>query len=205
MVVQTQISRIAQRRPERQLRRHPRPCLDDRRVYEALNEGRSINSGDTSSNAGGYCTPHMRSTKAGASTPATRKCVRALCAQRRPEHQLRRHATRTSSASPSTLNEGRSINSGDTFPVRALSGPLCGLRRHATRFVTLARSTKAGASTPATPGPGHVLRSPVVRRALNEGRSINSGDTRASSGIRSTFYYRQWTLNEGRSINSGDT
>ena len=61
------------------------------------------------------------------------------------------------------------------------------------------RSTKAGASTPATPRPP---RSPLgAHAALNEGRGINPGDTPCHP---STARPRN-PLNEGRGINPGDT
>ena len=86
-----------------------------------------------------------RSTKAGASTPATQRARHQRLsiqshAQRRPGHQPRRHSTqaliRIQSDLP--LNEGRGINPGDTRRVRLTL-------KHVRR-----RSTKAGASTPAT-------------------------------------------------------
>ena len=64
---------------------------------------------------------HDRSTKAGASTPATRQflaggALDVLDAQRRPERQPRLHSEPATSACPSiaTLNEGRSVNPGYT-------------------------------------------------------------------------------------------
>ena len=62
----------------------------------ALNEGRSLNSGDT----------RIRAVTAGTSPSA----------QRRPESELRRHhlAPMPSAITPASLNEGRSLNSGDT-------------------------------------------------------------------------------------------
>ena len=98
------------------------------RTADALNEGRSLNSGDTSTNA---------------AMTATRM---ASPAQRRPESELRRHAAiderRPLTAGP--LNEGRSLNSGDTRPLTVLDVH--------------------------PPGP------------LNEGRSLNSGDTTTGAG-----------------------
>ena len=113
-----------------------------------LNEGRGINPGDTGQNLCAVAA-HIdaRSTKAGASTPATRRC-RAPCppsmrdAQRRPGHQPRRHTRRPCGSRPesrSALNEGRGINPGDT----------------------------------ATGGGG----APTDLATLNEGRGINPGDT----------------------------
>ena len=186
----------AQRRPEHQPRRHPvfirQQVCDVPRSTKAgastpatpttarveirstspLNEGRSINPGDTSLRHNGT-TGHAG-------------------AQRRPEHQPRRHTPmpKMRMATRSPLNEGRSINPGDT------SGSLSGRGR--------------------SPSP------------LNEGRSINPGDTHLSQA--SPFFdfiaaqrrpehqprrhmppphtparFSKRPLNEGRSINPGDT
>ena len=62
------------------------------------------------------------------------------------------------------------------------------------------RSTKAGARTPATPGPPS--RRSRAPSPLNEGRGANPGDTRAS--VRATGRATS-TLNEGRGANPGDT
>ena len=106
---------------------------------QALNEGRSLNSGDTRSGSGPGFPPHA--------------------AQRRPESELRRHrcCRCTDGSSVAALNEGRSLNSGDTAPrYRTISNillaqrrPESELRRHATcpaaaRRAIGPRSTKAG-------------------------------------------------------------
>ena len=111
-----------------------------------LNEGRGINPGDTSSSSPPFwILPD---------------------AQRRPGHQPRRHLRARPARRPCsarTLNEGRGINPGDTG--RCSPRPARGWPR----------STKAGASTPATQ-----VRPPRRRRevgSLNEGRGINPGDT----------------------------
>ena len=136
---------VAQRRPEPELRRHARtwPCCGQ--PGRALNEGRSRNSGDTPQLPSRTRLRKLRSTKAGAGTPATpqdgqRYCSRACCAQRRPEPELRRHprAGARRRACASSLNEGRSRNSGDTTPSwyvrvrceRAQRRPEPELRRH---------------------------------------------------------------------------
>ena len=85
--------------------------------------------------------------------------MRLCCAQRRPGREPRRHVStrrRTSCASVS-LNEGRGANPGDTRPYP---------RR---QTLTDARSTKAGARTPATRGGRHdrVERDP--RRSTKAG------------------------------------
>ena len=85
-----------------------------RHISQTLNEGRSLNSGDTIYG----------------STALDWRGV----AQRRPESELRRHTSAGGRRTPvrSTLNEGRSLNSGDTADVH-----LVGVRG-------LTRSTKAG-------------------------------------------------------------
>ena len=110
-----------------------------------------------------------RSTKAGVRTPAT---------------PARRPGTRASSR---PLNEGRSMDSGDTEMVTATAAcfhcaqrrPEYGLRRHQDEAqeprLPPDRSTKAGVWTPAT-RPGRSAR-PATSKALNEGRSMDSGDT----------------------------
>ena len=138
----------AQRRPERQPRLHP---VGDRRRVVAC----------------------PRSTKAGASTPATRS-YRWTQTSRLP-----------------TLNEGRSVNPGYTGDPKddrarvSLRSTKAGASTPATQRVGVVlgrvprRSTKAGASTPAT----RENRSAATRwaYALNEGRSVNPGYTRILS------------------------
>ena len=63
--------RVAQRRPERQPRRHPVSLPRLATGPWALNEGRSVNPGDTQDGADMPARRSIRSTKAGASTPAT--------------------------------------------------------------------------------------------------------------------------------------
>ena len=83
------------------------------------------------------------------------------------------------------LNEGRGINPGVATVAIAQRRPGHQPRRHpseirANRALVFPRSTKAGASTPATLGE-IVVAMPVnaCRAALNEGRGINPGDTSA--------------------------
>ena len=76
----------AQRRPESELRRHHRTPGDSRRASPSLNEGRSLNSGDTS--------------------PWPRRATRTSSAQRRPESELRRHLR----TPPQGRKGGRSLN-----------------------------------------------------------------------------------------------
>ena len=91
-----------------------------------------------------------------------------------------------------SLNEGRGINPGDTAGVRFGAAG----RR--------SRSTKAGASTPATPTFDIRLRGDqLFHGTLNEGRGINPGDTRVDRWRIS--HALACPLNEGRGINPGDT
>ena len=112
----------AQRRPEHKLRRHLRARARRQRGDRALNEGRSISSGDT--RQVGHRRRHPpgalnegRSISSGDTPRGTTRPPRgSCCAQRRPEHKLRRHvpATAPPSRASHPLNEGRSISSGDT-------------------------------------------------------------------------------------------
>ena len=146
----------AQRRPERQPRRHRCPCRHTRRAQTALNEGRSVNPGDTSPIVGDILVHLRRSTKAGASTPATRRVGG-------DRDGVRVRSTKAGASTPATR--------GPRADDRTCSHP---------------RSTKAGASTPATRG-RRARRVPRVRPALNEGRSVNPGDTRHSQIVRPSF------------------
>ena len=140
----------AQRRPEFALRRHQPPVLQ-------------------------CVVVSLRSTKAGVCTPATLDAgmlhvLHHATAQRRPEFALRRHARRSrrGRARAGTLNEGRSLHSGDTGHPR-------GHPREA-----LQRSTKAGVCTPATHvGPGHVE---VVRHVRSTKAGVCTPATLAAYG-----------------------
>ena len=162
----------AQRRPEHKPRRHPVLSRAISGRPDTLNEGRSINPGDTRA-------LHAMTD------------LRARCAQRRPEHKPRRHEHgRLRGREPrSALNEGRSINPGDT---RAFGPGVDSPGRGAQR--------RPEHKPRRHPGPRR--RSPgSLPRPLNEGRSINPGDT---SCIYTNFSCAI-ALNEGRSINPGDT
>ena len=145
-------------------------------VWSPLNEGRGINPGDT-----------VRQCPVLTSPPS---------AQRRPGHQPRRHPDHRAGGGGAAwwpLNEGRGINPGDTFQNGSLTAP--SVPR------TIDRSTKAGASTPATrdrAGGGGDGWWP-----LNEGRGINPGDTFQNGSLVTVGNIA--TLNEGRGINPGDT
>ena len=158
----------AQRRPERQPRLHELGCS-----LRCNGRRRSTKAG--ASTPATLPTPAtstlapLRSTKAGASTPATppvtaRCSVTAASAQRRPERQPRLHLS------------GRLWSAVDQCAQRR---PERQPRLHRHRQVPPqhrdARSTKAGASTPAT----RLVRRPLGTpcSALNEGRSVNPGYT----------------------------
>ena len=137
-------SYLAQRRPERQPRLHSpttsgvpsthgaqrRPERQPRlhtRLPGAAGRARATLNEGRSVNPG-----YTRTAWSGMSRPAS--------AQRRPERQPRLHAPTAPGTTPvSTLNEGRSVNPGYT--------------RHPVAHPSQCqrRSTKAGASTPATP------------------------------------------------------
>ena len=233
----------AQRRPGHQPRRHARTFSRLNRSRIPFNEGRGINPGDTGPmqpneeafyNAqrrpGHQPRRHLdalsigddhldRSTKAGASTPATPRVLLVESEQRFPRSTKAGASTPATrrlgsypSSGPPALNEGRGINPGDTRPQ-------AGQNVHSP-----GRSTKAGASTPATRrrrmAPQHGLC------PLNEGRGINPGDTTPTHGSSTWALPAQRrpghqprrhrvlcgernamraSLNEGRGINPGDT
>ena len=185
----------AQRRPESELRRHACCRGPARSLPGTLNEGRSLNSGDTPPAVASFATVsaaqrrpeselrrHLHARPGGAS---------GAFAQRRPESELRRHARRSSSgAATASLNEGRSLNSGDTRRIfrthLLISGaqrrPESELRRHAPAG-TIEADTETAQRRPESELRRH-LQPVACRRhggqALNEGRSLNSGDTRGS-------------------------
>ena len=158
----------------------------------------------------------LRSTKAGASTPATPGS--GLCRPAKP-----------------SLNEGRGINPGDTsksmMPSRErLRSTKAGASTPATRILRSPasaqqpRSTKAGASTPATPWsacgmvsfsisaqrrPGHQPRRHAHDAAItlrHRARSTKAGaSTPATRASIRPAALRAGALNEGRGINPGDT
>ena len=160
----------------------------------ALNEGRSLNPGDT------------RGVRADA--PIRRG------AQRRPESEPRRHPppTRSPGNRPPALNEGRSLNPGDTVGSEGVSRgtadaqrrPESEPRRHAAMSACSAESTSSAQRRPESEPRRHRPAStstPAPPAALNEGRSLNPGDTRRRRHPRR----RRRPLNEGRSLNPGDT
>ena len=183
----------AQRRPGREPRRHlPRPHGLDRRLRRSTKAGartpatrpgrRSSSPSDCSLNEGRGANP-------GDTCPAARAVRMFVAAQRRPGREPRRHArgARGRSGPRRALNEGRGANPGDTRTrgdaacIRAALNEGRGANpgdtgRLAGRLpARAARSTKAGARTPATPGLRGTTGSPCC--SLNEGRGANPGDT----------------------------
>ena len=88
--------------------------------------------------------------------------------------------------------------------LRAQRRPESELRRHA-RYSPSACQRPTAQRRPESELRRHPDRSPDrawgCRGSLNEGRSLNSGDTRPTPRHR----HRPASLNEGRSLNSGDT
>ena len=183
-----------------------------------LNEGRGISPGDTHALVSAIGSQPPRSTKAGASAPATQRptveqFTGALDAQRRPGHQPRRHrhqlGGRTALVPHAQRRPGhqprRHLDRGCDCPLigSAQRRPGHQPRRHSDDAVerreARERSTKAGASAPATPTRDWTSRR--SRRTLNEGRGISPGDTPAP--LRDSS--RSRALNEGRGISPGDT
>ena len=115
-------------------------------------------------------TAWTRSTKAGASTPATPlKC---------------RFLDNPARMPTSTLNQGRGLNPGDTSRYRALKWLANPVRR----------STKAGASTPATQVDEGIRLTPLhvpIFKSLNQGRGLNPGDTPRGSALLSSLNFPQ--------------
>ena len=114
---------------------------------------------------------------------------------------------------PQSLNEGRSVNPGDTqgvlvvvvYPQIAQRRPERQPRRHLT-FSVRPYPPLCALNEGRSVNPGDTSCFTFYRdllTALNEGRSVNPGDTcvltRRDCGLRHN------TLNEGRSVNPGDT
>ena len=154
-------------------------------IVTTLNEGRSLNSGDTA--------------------PSVAHWSRPLIAQRRPEPELRRHppVRRGRAGGRHPLNEGRSLNSGDTpawsRPARCLASALNegrSLNSGDTGACT-SRDTDRQDLAQRRPEPElqrhscGVCRPSRQQRPLNEGRSLNSGDTAATDlGLVEDFEIR---------------
>ena len=225
---------VAQRRPGREPRRHRRRHAACGAVPGPLNEGRGANPGDTCAhrapdggdgpplNEGRGANPgdtscarirprscSVRSTKAGARTPATLEIVRAQVAPlaRSTKAGARTPATPLHLGTDGKLQD-RSTKAGARTPatrgrsaatVRRCMGaqrrpgrePRRHIQHRAGNERRLGRSTKAGARTPATPA--RRPAAPSRPRPLNEGRGANPGDTceqrvqlRLRQGDRST-------------------
>ena len=186
--------RYAQRRPGREPRRHlSSPTMANPR-RRTLNEGRGANPGDTWTPTASRGRT-IRSTKAGARTPATpaaahRPTAAASGAQRRPGREPRRHWLMASSV--------------HSRPCLAQRRPGREPRRHPTSRGRCACWRRRAQRRPGREPRRHQTLSsvrPHVSHALNEGRGANPGDT-SSMGSRGG----RWTaLNEGRGANPGDT
>ena len=204
----------AQRRPERQPRRHTgRLRVGERGAYVPLNEGRSVNPGDTGQGppTGAPNDTPVQALNEGRSVNPGDTSMRhgrldwgsiGVRAQRRPERQPRRHSGLPAYDEQGrrrmlALNEGRSVNPGDTpsssrrhrdlEPVDiAQRRPERQPRRHDRH-----EGVRGWSSTP-------------FNAPLNEGRSVNPGDTwsKMMHHVRDTLVQ---SLNEGRSVNPGDT
>ena len=175
----------AQRRPERQPRLHPTTStsMDSIAFEHPLNEGRSVNPGYTERRLQAvdrrFTSPHAQRRPErqprlhqhrGAGPAATARGD----AQRRPERQPRLHPR----ARP---RQTRPYWSAQRRPERQ---PRLHLESLRAETLPEPRSTKAGASTPATPEDTNLVSpNDSGQRTLNEGRSVNPGDT--SDEVRS--------------------
>ena len=176
----------------------PSGLAPTRQTGTSLNEGRGISPGDTREGAAGLRHRHERSTKAG-HQPRRHPHVRPRHADRHRGRSTKAgasapatHPARWTTRCPrSSLNEGRGISPGDTcasprrptggWPTlnegRGISpGDTCG-RGRPVLSRTDVRSTKAGASAPATLTEAVAAGIQKVVLALNEGRGISPGDT----------------------------
>ena len=170
----------------------------------SLNEGRSVNPGYTAQALHG-CSPgwHVRSTKAGASTPATREASktsleRHRVAQRRPERQPRLHRL----LSPNSAQPRSAKASVIHTAWRAPTFDFPSAQRRPERQPRLHRATRPCMAVDPRPC------------TLNEGRSVNPGYTRvvavphgppATEATHATDRDPRRPLNEGRSVNPGYT
>ena len=186
-VVKSYVSH-AQRRPERQPRR-VRLARRSRSAQPTLNEGRSVNPGDTHSLVGDRVnegpsvqSADQRSTKAGASTPATRAARRpqraaesGQIAQRRPERQPRRHHGPRLHLLGHNAQRRPERQPRHTPKAAAES---CSAQRRPERQPRRHENTPVGRSSALERRPFRFESG--TPRALNEGRSVNPGDTAKS-------------------------
>ena len=224
-------------------RRHISPGCCWRRRSGSLNEGRGAYPGDTRARVWGKVTVVTRSTKAGALTPATHGVPRHAGCHQVPLNEGRgaypgdTRLEARSEGRTCSLNEGRGAYPGDTSSTgRRLVRDCEALNegRGAYPGDTLfnldgdqvgdARSTKAGALTPATPcdtdptdlwgcraqrRPGRLPRRHAdgrARQLAGERRSTKAGAlTPATLQTRSDHDWRSAPLNEGRGAYPGDT
>ena len=186
------------------------------RVCRPLNEGRSVNPGDTRRSPAGSprraALNEGRSVNPGDTSMIEPKVVHVTDAQRRPERQPRRHLGLTATPIAPWM---RSTKAGASTPAtRRLVNPPGVLDRRSTKAGASTpatpdgvrpdgrcgrRSTKAGASTPATPlAPADLDELTIDAQRRPERQPRRHLRTRPSAAPRSP-------LNEGRSVNPGDT
>ncbi len=183
-----------------------------------LNEGRGTHPGDTRHHRAGGDVQQLRSTKAGARTPATpasadRMRSHGAHAQRRPGHAPRRHAPRALSSSSlygAQRRPGhaprRHMDPRHVTSVGHLRSTKAGARTPATRSASghplgsAPRSTKAGARTPATLRPAPSRIRTLMPRSTKAGARTPA--TRFGSGSGTAA---RSALNEGRGTHPGDT
>ena len=165
------------------------------RTRRALNEGRGVNPGDTRRGLKGTL-------------------AQAPPAQRRPGREPRRHSghQKLLRFPAGSLNEGRGVNPGDTpprhstrpAPSTAQRRPGREPRRHdpaAAVYEFEVHAQRRPGREPRRHSPEATARRPG-RRALNEGRGVNPGDTRLGCSNDAGTHR---PLNEGRGVNPGDT
>ena len=197
-----QIVGVAQRRPGREPRRHAVACSSRQTsVHAQRRPGREPRRHMV--DRAGVPGAVVRSTKAGARTPATPAGPGLGTAgrSRSTKAGARTPATRRrrtpAAPTPRTLNEGRGANPGDTWRARPIPPPCCVAqrrpgrepRRHLDHARTGARdqdrSTKAGARTPATRAVRKVVldRDGAQRRPGREPRRHPAGRSAGESRV----------------------
>ena len=162
----------AQRRPGLSPRRHlPAPTKSTVDPLRSTKAG-ALTPATRSTAGGRFASSRPRSTKAGALTPATRGKGKEV-------DVVDRRSTKAGALTPATLLAallrllipGRSTKAGALTPATLLAALL--------RLLIPGRSTKAGALTPATPRrSGRSTCAITHPRSLNEGRGSHPGDTR---------------------------
>ena len=187
---------VAQRRPGCEPRRHPARDGPVRIDPPTLNEGRGANPGDTRCSREAFPVGKRAQRRPGCE-PRRHAPVGAVAApprpaQRRPGCEPRRHPGPAGCRCPGACRSTKAgVRTPATLSMRSMARcifwtaqrrPGCEPRRHHRLrhrgWVRVVRSTKAGVRTPATPDPTSDRHR--HRRALNEGRGANPGDTRTT-------------------------